>query len=190
MSVRLCSIVALAAAVVGCSTAQTKAERHLKAGDQFVVQGRNYAAVIEYLNAIKQTPSSVAYRKLGLAHLAAGDAGAAYRAFTKAVDLDPTDNEPRLEAARLLLRANMNDLAQVRAHPTVPAGTDLVELRLDRGAGAGRRQGEEVGEPARPGAEPQHLAAGRVLVEHRGERVPVTGGEGPLVGVDRSDQGA
>jgi tetratricopeptide (TPR) repeat protein len=130
MSVRLCSIVALAAAVVGCSTAQTKAERHLKAGDQFVVQGRNYAAVIEYLNAIKQTPSSVAYRKLGLAHLAAGDAGAAYRAFTKAVDLDPTDNEPRLEAARLLLRANMNDLAQVRAEQVLEREPDNLDAQI------------------------------------------------------------
>ena len=116
MTVRLLSMVALAAAFAGCSTADTKAVRHMKAGDQFVVQGRNYAAAIEYLNAIKQTPaSSIAHRKLGLAHLAAGDAGAAYRSFTKAVELDPADNEPRLEAARLLLRANMNDLAQGRA---------------------------------------------------------------------------
>ena len=46
MSIRLLSIVALAAAVAGCSTAQTRAERHMEAGDQFVVQGRNYAAVI------------------------------------------------------------------------------------------------------------------------------------------------
>jgi cellulose synthase operon protein C len=131
MSVRLLSIVTLAAAVAGCSTAQTKAERHMKAGDQFVLQGRNYAALIEYLNAIKQTPaSSVAYRKLGQAHLAAGDAGAAYRSFTKAVDLDPADNEPRLEAARLLLRANMNDLAQVRAEQVLERDPDNLDAQI------------------------------------------------------------
>ena len=131
MSVRLLSIVTLAAAVAGCSTAQTKAERHMKAGDQFVVQGRNYAALIEYLNAIKQTPaSSVAYRKLGQAHLAAGDAGAAYRSFTRAVDLDPADNEPRLEAARLLLRANMNDLAQVRADQVLEREPDNLDAQI------------------------------------------------------------
>ena len=131
MSVRLLSIVALAVAVAGCSTAQSKAERHIKAGDQFVVQGRNYAAAIEYLNAIKQAPaSSVAYRKLGLAHLAAGDAGAAYRSFTKAVDLDPADNEPRLEAARLLLRANMNDLAQVRAEQVLEREPDNLDAQI------------------------------------------------------------
>lgn len=131
MPVRLLPMVTLAAAFAGCSTAQTKAERHIKAGDQFVVQGRNYAAAIEYLNAIKQTPeSSVAYRKLGLAHLAAGDAGAAYRSFTKAVDLDPADNEPRLEAARLLLRANMNDLAHVRAEQVLERDPDNLDAQI------------------------------------------------------------
>jgi tetratricopeptide (TPR) repeat protein len=131
MSLRLLSMLALTAAVAGCSTAQTKAERHLKAGDQFIVQGRNYAAAIEYLNAIKQTPaSSVAHRKLGLAHLAAGNAGAAYRSFTKAVDFDPADNEPRLEAARLLLRANMNDLAQVRAEQVLERDPDNLDAQI------------------------------------------------------------
>ena len=131
MPVRLLSFIALGAAFAGCGTAQSKAERYLKAGDQFVVQGRNYAATIEYLNAIKQTPaSSVAHRKLGLAHLAAGDAGAAYRSFTKAVDLDPADNEPRLEAARLLLRANMNDLAQVRADQVLERDPGNVDAQI------------------------------------------------------------
>jgi len=132
MSPRLFSMmIVLATVCAGCSTAQTKAERHIKAGDQFVVQGRNYAAAIEYLNAIKQTPeSSAAYRKLGLAHLAAGDAGTAYRSFTKAVDLDPADNEPRLEAARLLLRAGMNDLAQVRAEQVLERDPQNVDAQI------------------------------------------------------------
>ena len=93
MSSRLAVVFCVGIACAGCSTAQTKADRFIKAGDGFAAEGRNYAAAIQYLNAIKQTPdSSSAYRKLGLAHLAAGDAGAAYRSFTKAVDLDPADS--------------------------------------------------------------------------------------------------
>lgn len=131
MSSRLFPIILLGIASAACSTAQTKAERSMKAGDEYVAQGRNYAAAIEYLNAIKETPeSSVAYRKLGLAHLAAGDAGAAYRAFTKAVDIDPSDVAPRLEAARLLLRAGMNDLAQVRAEQVLEHDPENVDAQI------------------------------------------------------------
>jgi tetratricopeptide (TPR) repeat protein len=118
-----------------------KAERFMAAGDKYLAEGRNYAAAIEYRNAIKQQPeSSTAYRKLGLAHLAAGDAGAAYRAFTQAVDLDPADVDPRLEAGRLLLRAGMYDLAHIRAEQVlerdpanldaqIVAGRSLAQLR-------------------------------------------------------------
>jgi tetratricopeptide (TPR) repeat protein len=131
MSPRLALIFCLGTACAACSTPQTKAERHIKAGDGFIVQGRNYAAAIEYLNAIKQTPeSSVAYRKLGQAHLAAGDAAAAYRSFTKAVDLDPGDVAPRLEAARLLLRAGMNDLAHVRAEQVLEHDPENLDAEI------------------------------------------------------------
>jgi tetratricopeptide (TPR) repeat protein len=127
MSPRL-ALVLCTLACAACSTPQTKAERHMKAGDAYMAEGRNYAASIEYLNAIKQTPeSSAPFLKLGRAHLAAGDPSAAYRSFTKAVDLDPADVAPRLEAARLLLRAGMDDLAQVRAEQVLerdPANLD------------------------------------------------------------------
>jgi tetratricopeptide (TPR) repeat protein len=134
-------IAVLAAFSAACGDAASKAERFLTAGDEYYGEGRYYAAAIEYRNAIKQVPeSSTAHRKLGLAHLAAGDAGAAYRAFTRAVDLDPADVEPRLEAGRLLLRAGMYDLAHVRAEQVlerdpenldaqIVAGRSLAELR-------------------------------------------------------------
>jgi Flp pilus assembly protein TadD len=109
-------ILLFAASCAACSSAESRAQRFVRAGDGYVTEGRNYAAAIEYRNAIKQLPESAeAHRKLGLAHLAAGDAGAAYRAFTKAVDLDPADIEPRLDAGKLLLRAGLYDLAHVRA---------------------------------------------------------------------------
>ena len=131
MSSRLAVVFCVGIACAGCSTAQTKADRFIKAGDGFVAEGRNYAAAIQYLNAIKQTPdSSSAYRKLGLAHLAAGDAGAAYRSFTKAVDLDPADVEPRLDAARLLLRAGLDDLAQVRAEQVLEREPGNLDAQL------------------------------------------------------------
>jgi tetratricopeptide (TPR) repeat protein len=131
MSPRLALIVCLGTACAACGTPESKAARHIKAGDAFIVQGRNYAAAIEYLNAIKQTPeSSVAFRKLGQAHLAAGDAGAAYRSFTKAVDLDPGDVEPRLEAARLLLQAGMHDLAHVRAEQVLERDPENLDAEL------------------------------------------------------------
>jgi tetratricopeptide (TPR) repeat protein len=131
MSSRLAVVFCVGIACAGCSKAQTKADRFIKAGDGFAAEGRNYAAAIQYLNAIKQTPnSSSAYRKLGLAHLAAGDAGAAYRSFTKAVDLDPADIEPRLDAARLLLRAGLDDLAQVRAEQVLEREPGNLDAQL------------------------------------------------------------
>ena len=131
MSSRLAVVFCVGIACAGCGTAQTKADGFIKAGDGFAAEGRNYAAAIQFLNAIKQTPnSSSAYRKLGLAHLAAGDAGAAYRSFTKAVDLDPADIEPRLDAARLLLRAGLDDLAQVRAEQVLEREPGNLDAQL------------------------------------------------------------
>jgi tetratricopeptide (TPR) repeat protein len=131
MSSRPAVVLCIAITAAACSTPQTKAERHMKAGDAFVLQGRYYAAAIEYLNAIKQTPeSSPAFRKLGVAHLAAGDAGAAYRSLTKAVDLDPADVAPRIEAARLLLRAGLNDLAHVRAEQVLERDPDNLDAQI------------------------------------------------------------
>ena len=62
-------IAMLAALSAACGGAQAKAERFMTAGDGYFDEGRNYAAAIEYRNAIKQLPdSSTAHRKLGLAH--------------------------------------------------------------------------------------------------------------------------
>lgn len=127
-------IVVLAVVTAACGDARTKAERFMKAGDEYLAGGRYYAAAIEYRNAIKQVPdSSTAHRKLGLAHLGAGDAGAAYRAFTKAVDLDPGDVEPRLEAGRLLLRAGMYDLAHIRAEQVLERDPDNLDAQIVAG---------------------------------------------------------
>ena len=127
-------IAVLAVFSAACGDAQMKAERFMTAGDAYFEEGRNYAAAIEYRNAIKQRPdSSAAHRKLGLAHLAAGDAGAAYRAFTRAVDLDPADVEPRLEAGRLLLRAGMYDLAHVRAEQVLERDPENLDAQIVAG---------------------------------------------------------
>lgn len=135
----LALVLALAIVSAACSSAHTKAERPMAAGDRYVDDGRYHAAVIEYRNAIKRVPeSSVAYRKLGLAQLAAGEAGAAYRAFTKAVDLDPSDVEPRLDAGRLLLRAGMYELAHVRAEQVLERDPQNLEAQILSGRALAR----------------------------------------------------
>ncbi len=132
-------VVTLAILCAGCTNAQRKAERFMSAGDGYIGEGRNYAAAIEYRNAIKQVPdSSEAHRKLGLAHLAAGDAGAAYQAFTKAVDLDPADVEPRLDAGRLLLRAGLFELAQVRAEQVLDREPENLDAQIVAGRALAR----------------------------------------------------
>jgi tetratricopeptide (TPR) repeat protein len=148
-------VLAMAVAAVSCSSAVTKAERLMQAGDGYLAEGRYHAAAIAYRNALKQTPdSSAVYLRLGRAYLAAGEYGAAYRAFTTAVDLDPADVEPRLEAGRLLLRAGMYDVAQVRAEQVLERDERNVEAQIlsGRALAALRRVDEALSQ--------LHLASG------------------------------
>jgi tetratricopeptide (TPR) repeat protein len=153
---RVAALLVVAVAAAGCTNPQAKANRLIAAGDAYAEQGRFNAAIIEYRNALKQVPdSSVAYLQMGRAYVAAGDHRSAYEALTRAVDLNPTDLRPRLEAGELLFKAGVFDAAQVRADQVLASDPENVAAQIlaGRSLAAQRRLDE--------GLALLHLAAGK-----------------------------
>src|SRR5262245_53244181 len=113
------SLVPLAAAVLLSSCArhpEDSAKAFIEHGDEHVARGRYNSAIIEYRNAIKELPKSpTAHTRLGRVYVAMAKTQEAYREFSTAAGLDPADAESRIEAGRLLLDAQMNEEAQIRA---------------------------------------------------------------------------
>jgi len=95
---------------------EESAKAFIERGDEHVAKGRYNSAVIEYRNAIKALPASAAaHTKLGRVYVAMAKTQEAYREFSTAAGLDPADADSRIEAGRLLLDAQMNEEAQIRA---------------------------------------------------------------------------
>ena len=128
---------------------EDSAKRFLERGDEQVARGRYNSAVIEYRNAIKELPKSpTAHTKLGHVYVAMAKTQEAYREFSIAAGLDPADAESRIEAGRLLLDAQMNEEAQIRADQE---GVGTRETAVVQTHGTGRGSGDPLSEALRQG---------------------------------------
>jgi cellulose synthase operon protein C len=97
-----------------CSSEQA-ARRIVERADGYAAAGQYDAAILEYRNAIRRQPSAETYCKLGDAYLATAKSEEAYRAFSNAIDADPSVMRAHIEAGRLLLGAKLYDQALLRA---------------------------------------------------------------------------
>src|SRR5262245_56192081 len=92
MSLRMLPVVIVAVTTLACASNTERARAFTERGDRYTASGEYDAAVIEYRNALKRTPdSNEVNRKLGNAYVALSKAEEAYRAYSTAIELDPSD---------------------------------------------------------------------------------------------------
>jgi tetratricopeptide (TPR) repeat protein len=83
---------------------ETRRDRFLKKGRDYISQAKVKEAVIEFRNALAADPGSAeGHHELGLALLRIGDYGNAVREFTRASDLKPDLMPPRYQLANLYM---------------------------------------------------------------------------------------
>src|SRR5436190_21628898 len=123
---RFAACVLLSLAIAGCAKdPERTAQRFIARGDEFVRNGRDEAAVIEYRNAVKSSPGrSDTYLKLGDAYSRLGRTTEAYRSYTEGSRLVDGQPLPQTEDAIQSIVDQRPDL--------VPARIALAELLLAR----------------------------------------------------------
>lgn len=96
---------------------QVAKAKYLAEGKQYMKKGKFGDAAIEFRNALRLDPRFVdAYYQLAQADLAQHDWGAAYASLEKAIGLDPTRLDARLDRGRLYLAAREFSNAEEEAN--------------------------------------------------------------------------
>ena len=110
----------ISAALLLCSCArnpQVAKAKFLAEGEKYMKKGQFGDASIEFRNALRLDPRFVdAYYELAQADLAQHDWNAAYTSLEKAIGLDPTRLDARLDRGRLYLAARQFSNAEDEAH--------------------------------------------------------------------------
>ena len=89
--------------VVACSDPQKAALQHVQRGDQYLKDGKDAEALLQYRNAVDKDPMlGEARKKLGTAYARAGNAKAAMGQLIRAADLLPEDAEATMPLFREL----------------------------------------------------------------------------------------
>src|SRR5262245_11456186 len=77
---------------------EVAAREYIKSGDGYVAQGKYPEAVVQYANAVQQTPrNGEARSKLADAHTKTGEAAKALAEYVRAADLLPQDAQAQLK---------------------------------------------------------------------------------------------
>src|SRR5271156_4599425 len=109
----------LSAAVLLCSCArnpQKAKAKYLAEGQNYMKKGQYGDAAIEFRNALRIDPRFVdAYYQLAEADLAQHNWNGAYTSLQKAIDLDPTRLDARVDRGRLFLAARQFGNAEAEA---------------------------------------------------------------------------
>src|SRR5579864_7397384 len=107
-----------AAALSSCMRDPQKAKaKYFAAGQGYMKKGQYGDAAIEFRNALRLDPRFVeAYYLLARADLAQRDWRAAYSSLEKAIELDPSRLDARLDRGRLYLAARQFEKAEDEAH--------------------------------------------------------------------------
>ena len=113
LNVLCCSFVLLAA--TGCSR-EARRDWHLARADSYFKKGDFEAARIEYLNALRRDPTSVAaFRGLSVIYFERGSFSAAIPFLLRAQELAPEDLQVRLRLGRIYCSASKFDEARKEA---------------------------------------------------------------------------
>ena len=100
----LIPLVGLALAFSGCiRSPEAKSARYIDAGKALMQKHDPVRAILEFRNAVKQTPKNAeAYYQLGLAYLAQQDYRSAVAALRQAIALNPKHTAAKLQMAELM----------------------------------------------------------------------------------------
>src|SRR5579863_8918270 len=106
--------IAVALSLGACSRNPQQAKaRYLAEGQNYMKKGQYGDASIEFRNALRLDPRFVdAYYQLAQADLAERDWEGAYASLDKAIELDPSRLDARLDRGRLYLAARQFDKAE------------------------------------------------------------------------------
>src|SRR6202165_552261 len=100
-----------------CAANPEKAKtKYFLAGQSYMKKGAYGDAAVQFRNALRMDPRFVdAYYQLSQADLARNDWAAAYTALEKAIELDPTRLDARLDRGRLYLASREFNQAEDEA---------------------------------------------------------------------------
>jgi tetratricopeptide (TPR) repeat protein len=150
-------------ALASCSRdPKVRAQRYVEEGNKFFSKGQYKYASIMYRNAYKQDPRfGEAYYRLALTDLKLYAYGDAFRALTRAVELQPNNSDAKTKLGDLYLVSAMQD--PKRAAQAIDGSADLAAkiLKQDPKSFDGHRLMGEIALLKRdlPGALPEFQAA-------------------------------
>jgi tetratricopeptide (TPR) repeat protein len=182
---KLAIVTLLLAALVALAGCSRKSDTALiENGKQFMAKKDYLRAALQFRNAIRANPKNAeAQYQLALAQIGFGDKISAYRALTKALDLNPKHKDAQLTIANLLVTSSSADdikLAQEHAQAVLDASPEnpdaldamaLADLRLGK-----REEGMELLEQASSKA-PDHLQTAAMLMSVRLAQKDTAGAE-------------
>ena len=132
-SVRLLALFVLLA-VVGCSK-EDRAQRYLEQGQELLAQGNLVKAQLEFRNALQIEPQ-LAPAWYGLGRVQEGQQAwrAAFNAYSRAVELNPADEDARVKRGALLFAGGRPDEARAEAEAVLSAQPNDAGALALRGA--------------------------------------------------------
>ncbi|HVC46127.1 MAG TPA: tetratricopeptide repeat protein [Terracidiphilus sp.] len=103
--------------VAGCHTdPNVRKKKYLASGDRFSAEGKYREAAIQYENSLKADKNfPAAHFALAKAYMHMGAYSAAYREFSRTVDLQPTNYEARVDLGNMLISVGKTDDAEKQA---------------------------------------------------------------------------
>ena len=132
---RVCSLIALALLLAGCSSPEEQKQQHFERGNQYVAEKRDDFAVIEYANAVRIDPKfGEARLKLAETYERMNNIQAAFPEYIRAADALPDNRDVQIKATELLLLARRHEDAKARATALLaknPKDIDALLLRAN-----------------------------------------------------------
>jgi tetratricopeptide (TPR) repeat protein len=131
----VCSLVGFAAALAACSGGESRKERHLEKGQQFMAAGNLEKARVEFRNALQIAPNdSQARYENGVVDEKLGNHREAAGFFQAAIDTNADNIPARVALGRILLRGGAPEPALNAVKPAFDKHTDDAGLLTIRAA--------------------------------------------------------
>jgi tetratricopeptide (TPR) repeat protein len=125
------ALMVMAVTLSACSDPEIQKRRHLERGNEYVAQGRDQFAVVEYASAVKLDPMfGEARLKLAETHERMNNLRAAYPEYVRAADALPDNREAQIKATDALLKSGRFDDARARAAVLLEKNPKDVEAML------------------------------------------------------------
>ena len=116
-------------------SADEKTARHLKRGEEYLAEGKQQKAIIEFLNILQlDEDNPIATERLAVTFYDTGQFGRAFRYLQRAAELDPDDIDIRVKLATVYLYSGQSHEARLQAGAvleTEPGNLDALAIFAD-----------------------------------------------------------